>query len=109
MKSQTKSAIAPSVGAALVALAVGFWGGDLLSRDTTTTIRSPVAGAELLGQARTDNRPCVADPTNLCLPAVGDSAESPGSPRMQTMCRPAGIFGQHCFRRTVRMRFKQGP
>lgn len=130
MKSQAKKAIALSGGAAILVLAVGF-GGDLPPRPTTTTatthtssialaFRSQllsqdvsysthlgdvtanvVAGPDLVGQAPTGGPPCVSDSTNPCPPAVGDSSKLPRPPRTRTVCRPAGIFGQHCFRRIV--------
>lgn len=69
--------------------------------DATSLTASAGAGVDLLGQANADDPPCVVDPANPCPPAVGSSANSPSPRRTQTTCRPAGIFGQHCFRRIV--------
>lgn len=128
MKSQATKAIALSGGAAILVLAVGFGGGDP-SPNSATTTRSPsialVFGPPLLspavslsahlaevvarvasrsgpvGQAHAGGPTCVTDSTNPCPPEVGDSANLPSPPRTTTMCRPAGIFGQHCYRRLL--------
>ena len=128
MKSQVKKAITLSGGAAILVLAVAFGGGDLSPSGTTIrgsssiapafrpavltqdvslsehfkkVIASAVGGGKLLGQAYADDPPCVTDSTTPCPPQRGDLANSPSPPRTQTICRPAGIFGQHCYRRLV--------
>lgn len=59
-----------------------------------------VGGADLLGQARADNPPCVTGTTQPCPAPVPDSANAPSQrPGPQLVCTSAGMFGQHCYRR----------
>lgn len=106
MKTQAKKAIALAGGAAILVLAVGFGGGDLSPNGATTTRSSSIALAfrspPQVGQAHAGGPTCVTDSTNPCPPpVVDDSANAPSPLRTQTICRPAGKFGQHCYRRLV--------
>lgn len=128
MKSQATKAIALSGSAAILVLAVGFGSGDLSPNGATTTrssstatafrppvlkqdvslsehlkevIASDVGGAKLLGQAHADDPPCVTDSTNPCPPQRGELAISPSPRRTQTICSPAGMAGQHCYRQLL--------
>lgn len=87
---------------------------NLAPRAVIADVSAPVlAGAvgdvDLPEQARADNPPCGADPTNPCSPPVDVSADSPSRPqpqitsppRTQIICQPAGIFGQFCYRRIM--------
>jgi hypothetical protein len=76
---------------------------------SASAIAGAVGDVDLPGQARADNPPCVADPTNSCPPPVDVSADSPSRPqpqitsppRMQIICQPAGAVGAFCYRRIV--------
>lgn len=126
MKSQATKGIALSASAAILALTVGF-GTCYSPLDGVTTahsssiaaasrppvltpdvsfpkplgevIASGVGGGELLGHAKAGDPPCVTGSTNPCPPQRGEVANSPRAPRTQTICQPAGLFGQHCYRR----------
>lgn len=62
----------------------------------TVVILGAVGGAELPGQDRASGPPCVGTATDPCPPPVEGSADLPSG---QVFCHPAGIFGQHCYRR----------
>src|SRR5581483_2361167 len=121
-------AITLSGGAAILVSAVGFGGNELSPISTTTRSSSTIAaafrppmfpqnvslskhldevvaravsGVGPMGRAHEGGPPCVADSTNPCPPVVDDSANGPTPPRTQTFCRPAGTFGQHCYRRLL--------
>ncbi len=128
MKYQATKAFTLSGGAAILVLAIGFGGHELSPSGTTTrgsstiapAFRPPmlpqdvslskhleevvaraVSGAGPMGRAHEGGPPCVTDSTNPCPPVVDDSANWPSPPRTQTFCRPAGTFGQHCYRRLL--------
>ncbi len=93
MKSQVKKAITLSGGAAVLVLAVGFGGYELSPSGTTPT------GSSSIALAYAGEPPCITDSTNPCPQVAGDVTNSPSPPPMQIICRPAGTFGQHCYRR----------
>jgi hypothetical protein len=128
MKSHANKAIALSGGAVILVLTVGFGGADLSPNGATTTRSSSIApafrpprlpqdvslstqldkvmagvlgGTRPVGQAHAGGPPCVTDSPDPCLPIIDDTANAPSPPRVTTMCRPAGIFGQHCYRRLL--------
>lgn len=128
MKSQVTQAIALSGGAAILVLAVGVGGGDLSPNGATTTrtssiaqtfrppslppdvalsahlgevVPSAVGSAEPVGQAHAGGPTCGTDSTNPCPPALDGSVNSPSPPRTKTVCRPAGMAGQHCYRQLL--------
>lgn len=63
-------------------------------------IVSGIGGAALLGQARADEPACVAGAADPCLVDAPRPDPQPQR-RTQTVCRPAGMAGQHCFQQRV--------
>ena len=128
MKSQVKKTIALSGSAAILVLAVGFSDGNLSPNGATTTRSASIAlafrppllpqdlsltahlaeviarvtsGTGPVGQAHAGGPTCVTDSTNQCPPALDESVNPPSPPRTQRVCRPAGMFGQHCYQRLL--------
>ena len=105
MKSQVNKAITLSGGAAALVLAVAFGGGDLSPNGATNTRSSSIAlafGSPFqVGRAHAGDPPCIADSTNRCPQVAGDVTNLPSPPRTQRVCQPAGMFGQHCYYRSL--------
>ena len=59
-----------------------------------------LGGAGLVGQAHADDPPCLAGAADPCLVGAPRS-DPPPQRRTQTVCRPAGMAGQHCFQQRV--------
>jgi hypothetical protein len=61
-----------------------------------------VGGGDLLAQAHAQGPQCVTNPTVQCAPPAPESANTPNQPGQQSpprvFCKPAGTFGQHCYR-----------
>ena len=100
MKSQVTKAITLSGGAAILALAVAFAGGDLSPNGATNTRSSSIALA-FGSSLHAGDPPCITDSINPC-PQVADGVTPlPSPPRTHRVCQPLGRYGQHCYNRLL--------